>query len=65
MGRDSGPAYTIPRVHLEPGEELWSEPGVMMLMKGDIEVKTTSGDRGHAILCKLAGGESFFNIFRA
>ncbi|ALL02021.1 hypothetical protein Pyrde_1978 [Pyrodictium delaneyi] len=61
-----GPAYTVLRVHLEPGEELWSEPGAMMLMKGDVEVKTTSGGIGRAILRKLAGGESFFfNIFRA
>ena len=37
-----------------------------MLMKGDVEVKTTSSGIGRAILRKLAGGENFFfNILRA
>jgi len=61
-----GPAYTVLRVRLEPGEELWSEPGAMMLFRGEVEVKTESGGIGRALLRKLAGGESFFfNVFRA
>lgn len=61
-----GPSYTVLRVRLEPGEEVWSEPGAMMLVRGEVEVKTTSGGLGRAFLRRLAGGESFFfNVFRA
>ncbi len=60
------PAYSILRVHLDPGEELWSEPGAMVLLRGDIEVSTESGGLGAALKRRLFGGESFFlNRYRA
>ncbi|MCE4621012.1 MAG: AIM24 family protein, partial [Desulfurococcales archaeon] len=41
--KDYGPAYTILKVLLEPGEEVTAEPGAMMLIRGDVDVKTSSG----------------------
>jgi uncharacterized protein (TIGR00266 family) len=60
------PAYSILKVSLEPGEEVWSEPGAMVLLRGDIEVKTESGGFGAGLVRRLLGGESFFlNRYRA
>ncbi len=58
--KENGPAYTILRVLLEPGEEVYAEPGALMLTRGDIDVKTSSGGIGKALARKLLGGESFF-----
>ncbi|KSW11454.1 hypothetical protein CF15_00950 [Pyrodictium occultum] len=64
--KEYSPAYTVLKVRLDPGEELWSQPGAMMLIRGSVEVGTESGGLGSALLRRLVGGESFFlNRFRA
>ncbi|ABM80446.1 TIGR00266 family protein [Hyperthermus butylicus] len=63
---DYRPAYAVLKVELEPGEEVWSEPGALMLLRGDVEVRTQSGGITSGLLRKLAGSESFFlNRYRA
>ncbi|RLF06756.1 MAG: TIGR00266 family protein [Thermoprotei archaeon] len=55
------PSYTVLKIRLNPGEWLQAEPGAMMLMRGDIETKTTTG--GGIIkgfLRSIASGESMF-----
>ncbi len=50
------PSYSVLRVKTQAGEEIDAEPGALMMMKGEYEVKT----RGRGLLRALAGGESFF-----
>ena len=62
----SGPAYAILRVKLSGGEYVIAEPGAMMLIRGDIRVKTKSGGLLGGLKRALLGGESFFlNIYEA
>lgn len=64
--KEHGPAYTILKVSLEPGEEVTAEPGAMMLIRGDVDVKTSSGGFLKGLLRRALGGESFFlNTYRA
>ncbi len=59
-------AYSILRVVLEPGEEIWAEPGAFMAGKGSFSISTTSGSILRGLLRAIAGGESvFLNRFRA
>ncbi len=54
-------AYSLLKVFLEPGESVTAEAGAMMLMKGDIEVRTHSGgDFARALLRAVAASETFF-----
>ncbi len=63
---DHRPSYGLLKVKLDPGESVTAEPGAMVFMRGDIEVKTHTGGIGSAILRKLAGGESIWmNTFIA
>jgi uncharacterized protein (TIGR00266 family) len=63
---EKGPAYSVLKVRLSPGEAVTAEPGAMMLMKGAIRMETKSGGIMKGLLRKLAGGESFFmNTYRA
>ena len=56
------PAYSVLKINLEPGESIEAEAGALMMVEGDIEVKTKS--RG--FLRALTTGESLFvNIYRA
>ena len=56
------PAYSVLKIDLEPGESVEAEAGALMMVEGDIEVKTKS--RG--LLRALTTGESLFvNIYRA
>lgn len=57
---DNRPSYTVLKVKLGPGDSVTAEGGAMMLMKGDIEVKTSTGGIKDAILRGLAGGETLF-----
>lgn len=57
---DDGPVYSVLKVWLEPGEEVWAEPGALMLMRGSVEVETTSGGILRGLKRALLGGESFF-----
>ncbi|ADI31525.1 TIGR00266 family protein [Staphylothermus hellenicus] len=60
------PSYSLLQVVLEPNENVTAEPGAMMYMAGDINVKTHTGGLGKAIARKLLGGESIFmNTFIA
>jgi len=61
------PAYSLLKVELEPGEELTSEAGAMVLFKGDLEIKThTGGGILKGLLRGIAGTEAvFFNTYRA
>ncbi len=55
------PSYSLLKVFLEPGESVTAEAGAMMLMKGDVEVKThTGGGFVRALLRAVAATESFF-----
>ncbi len=63
---EKGPAFSILKVTLEPGESLWVESGSYMLNKGDVEIKTTTGGVLKGLLRAVAGGESLFmNIITA
>jgi uncharacterized protein (TIGR00266 family) len=54
------------KVWLEPGEEIWAEPGAFIYGRGRFKVSTTSGGILRGIMRALAGGESFFlNRFEA
>ena len=57
---DYRPSYSLLKVVLEPGEEVTSEAGAMVLYKGDIEIKTHTGGLMKGILRALAGTESLF-----
>ncbi len=55
------PAYTVLRVRLEPGEDIWAEPGAMMVMRGEIRIETKGyGGVLKALKRALFGGESYF-----
>jgi len=61
-----GPAYTVLKVYLEPGESVYAEPGAMLLVRGDVEVETSSGGILSGLKRALLGGESFWiNRFTA
>lgn len=61
-----GLAYTILKIRLEPGEEVTAEPGAMMLVKGEVSVRTSSGGLLRGLARRLMGGESIFlNTYRA
>ncbi|HIP66917.1 MAG TPA: AIM24 family protein [Candidatus Nanopusillus sp.] len=69
------PSYTIIEIDLEPGEELYAEPGAFIMGSGNYEVELTlssSKEEGlftsilNAAQRKIAGGESaFFVRYRA
>ena len=60
------PSYSLLKVELEPGEAITAEPGAMVYMKGDIEIKTSSGGILKGIMRSMLGGESFWlNTYRA
>ncbi len=60
------PSYSLLKVELEPGETVTTEPGAMVYMKGDIEIKTSSGGILKGIMRSMLGGESFWlNTYRA
>jgi len=59
-------AYSVLRVHLDPGEEVAGEAGAMLLTRGDVEARAAAGGIKGAIARALGGGESpFFNLYRA
>jgi uncharacterized protein (TIGR00266 family) len=64
---EAEPAYSLLRVELEPGEELTSEAGSMMSVKGEIEVKThTGGGLLKGLIRRTLAGETLFlNTFIA
>jgi len=56
------PAYSVLKVNLDPGEGIEAEAGALMMIEGDVEVKTKS--RG--LLRALTTGESLFvNVYKA
>ena len=56
------PSYSVLKVELDPGESIEAEAGALMMIEGDVEVKT----RGRGLLRALTTGESLFvNIYRA
>lgn len=57
---DYGPVYSVLKVWLGPGEEVWAEPGALMLLRGSVDVETTSGGVLRGLRRALLGGESFF-----
>ncbi|RLI33745.1 TIGR00266 family protein [Candidatus Bathyarchaeota archaeon] len=61
------PAYSLLKVQLEPGEELTSEAGAMVLFRGNLEIKThTGGGLLKGLLRGIAGTEAvFLNTYRA
>jgi len=60
------PSNSILKVYLDSGEEVSSELGSMVLMKGPISVRTHTGRVASALKRAIAGGESLFiNTYRA
>mgnify|MGYP000241630811 CR=1 FL=1 len=61
------PSYSLLKIRLDPGESVKAEPGAMVLMKGDIDIKTgIEGGLLKGLGRKLLGGESLFmNTFIA
>lgn len=57
---DYGPVYSVLKVELAPGEDVWAEPGALMLLRGSVEVETSSGGILRGLRRALLGGESFF-----
>lgn len=53
-------SYSVLFVELEPNEVVIAEPGAMVSMKGDIEVKTSTGGVLKAFKRAFLGGEHFF-----
>jgi uncharacterized protein (TIGR00266 family) len=63
---EKGPAYSVLRVVLEPGESVVVESGSYLLNRGEVDVKTTTGGIVKALLRAIAGGESLFlNVITA
>jgi len=54
------PAYSLLKVSLRSGESVTAEAGAMVLFKGDLDIKTSTGGLTKALLRKLFGGETFF-----
>ncbi len=55
------PSYSVLKVKLEKGEEVSAEPGAMVLMKGNIEIKTgMQGGFLKSLMRAALGGESIF-----
>ncbi len=50
------PSYSVLKVDLSPGESVEAEAGAMMMIEGDVEVKT----RSRGLLRALTTGESLF-----
>jgi len=60
------PAYSLLRVKLNPGESVTAEAGAMVLMKGNVEIKTHTGGIAKALLRGIFGTESvFLNTYEA
>ena len=63
---ERGPAYSILKVWLEPGESITVESGSYVLNRGDVDVRTTTGGLIRGLLRAIAGGESLFlNVITA
>lgn len=64
---DFSPSYSLLKVKLLPGESITAEAGAMLLIKGEVDIKThTGGGLGKALLRGLFGTESvFLNTYTA
>ncbi len=62
---ESRPSYSVLKIWLDPGEEITSEPGAMMLVKGEVRVKTSSQGILRGFLRMLAGESFFLNTYQA
>ncbi len=62
---EASPAYSLLRVWLEPGEEVTAEPEALMLMRGDVEVRTSSGGLLRGLLRVFVGESVFLNTYHA
>jgi len=59
--KEFDPAFSVLKVKLNPGEVITAEAGAMVLMKGDVKVKTEAkGGILKALGRKLFGGGTFF-----
>lgn len=63
---DHGSAYTVLKITLQRGDEVYAEPGAMMLMEG-VEVQTSMrGGFIQGLMRSMMGGESVWvNTYRA
>jgi len=55
-----GHTYPVLRVALDAGEEVVAEAGAMLLMRGPVDVSTSSRGIMKGIMRALLGSESFF-----
>lgn len=60
------PSYTVLKIELEPGEEIFAEPGAYLMSTGELSIETSTFGVLSGIKRTLLGGESFFlNKFKA
>lgn len=54
------PSYSLLKVYLEPRETITAEAGAMVMMRGDLEIKTHTGGIMRGFLRAIAGTEALF-----
>ena len=57
---DNKPCYSILKVYLSPGESVTAQAGAMLLVRGQVDVKTHTGGFLRALMRAALGGESLF-----
>jgi len=54
------PSYSLLKVSLEPGESVTAEAGAMVMMRGDIDIRTHTGGILRGLMRAVAGTEALF-----
>lgn len=57
---DGGPAFAFAQITLPPGGSVRAESGAMSLIRGDVQIKTSTQGGFMKGLRRVMGGESFF-----
>jgi len=59
------PEYSVLIVKLEHGETVAAEPGAMILVRGSVSVRTSSGGLVKGLVRRLGGESAFLNYYTA